>query len=50
MRIFTGALLGLLAGVAAGLWLGRLSTSDPLAPESRFCEGRCARLALRAVG
>ncbi len=42
MRIFTGALLGLLAGVAAGLWLGLLSTSHPLAPESRFCEERCA--------
>ncbi len=42
MRIFAGALLGLLAGVAAGLWLGRLFPSHPLALESRFCEGRCA--------
>jgi hypothetical protein len=49
MRILTGALLGLLVGVAAGLWLGQLSTSHPLAFESRVCEGRCALLAESVV-
>ncbi len=29
MGIFAGALLGLLAGVAAGLWLGRLEEAEP---------------------
>ncbi len=42
MRFFTGALLGLLVGVTAGLWLGRLFTSPPLEFESRFCEENCA--------
>ncbi len=49
MRIFAGAVLGLLAGVAVGLWAGPLFTAHPLAFESRFCEGRCALLAESVV-